>query len=317
SNSENLISRDVVSHLEVVTKENKKKHLPVRDFAASEGLTVHPWPPDVAKGRFDVGVVVSFGHLIPESLIDVFPWGILNVHGSLLPKYRGAAPIPHTILNGDPITGVTIMAIRPHEFDVGDILLQEKCRVPEDATTLGLGSVLASLGADLLLRSLADLPFYMLHRVPQPTSGASKVIDEKRVQSTFVSGFAAPKPTASDAVLDWSAPVASIYRRFLAFHELFPLSTTWDDRPVKVLEMIPWRCPSGGEPPGGDPSAPPGTIRYLRKEKVLTVKCGDGWIRANRLAVQGHKPVGGPDFYNGYLSRRPRHLWTFRSQYKS
>ena len=128
--------------------------------------------------------------------------------------------------------------------------------------------------------------------------------------------FSAPKPSASDAILDWSAPVTRIYRQFLAFHELFPLHTTWDDRHVKVLELVPWGCPAGGDPAGGDPSTPAGTIRFLRRDKVLTVKCGDGWIRVNRLSVQGHKPVSGPDFYNGYLSRRPRHLWTFHSQYK-
>ena len=93
----------------------------------------HDWPPCTTLCQeFDVGIVSSFGHLIPSNIIDSFSGGTYNVHGSLLPKYRGAAPIIHALLNGDSSTGVTIMEVRPEKFDIGDIIAKEEFKIMED-----------------------------------------------------------------------------------------------------------------------------------------------------------------------------------------
>uniref|UniRef100_A0AAY4BUM3 methionyl-tRNA formyltransferase n=1 Tax=Denticeps clupeoides TaxID=299321 RepID=A0AAY4BUM3_9TELE len=160
----------IVETLEVVTLSSSA---PVQRLAERRGLKVHSWPDVDAAGRFDVGVVVSFGCLLPERLIGQLPCGILNVHPSLLPRWRGPAPVFHTVLHGDTITGVTIMQIRPKRFDVGPILHQEVCRVPERCTAEELGASLATVGARLLMETLENLPERILHQQEQSKEGAT------------------------------------------------------------------------------------------------------------------------------------------------
>ncbi|XP_037082157.1 methionyl-tRNA formyltransferase, mitochondrial-like, partial [Pollicipes pollicipes] len=109
------------------------------------GLPVLDWPPQLAAGRFDLGVVASFGHLLPRRLIDLFPAGVINVHASLLPRWRGAAPVVHALLAGDRTTGVTIMVVKPHRFDVGDVLAQSTLPVAASADVHQLTEQLAAL----------------------------------------------------------------------------------------------------------------------------------------------------------------------------
>lgn len=98
--------------LEVVTIQNKQKNI-VERYAMENGITTNPWPITYNITNYHIGIVVSFGHLIPEDIIKSFPLGIINVHASLLPKWRGAAPITYSIMNGETYTGVTIMKIAP------------------------------------------------------------------------------------------------------------------------------------------------------------------------------------------------------------
>ncbi|XP_045929992.1 methionyl-tRNA formyltransferase, mitochondrial [Micropterus dolomieu] len=164
-------SRDgVVESLEVVTLSGE---VPVKRFAQQNHLPVHSWPPDNVDGQFDVGVVVSFGCLLPERLINKFPHGILNVHPSLLPRWRGPAPVFHTIIHGDTVTGVTIMQIRPHRFDVGPILNQEFHQVHENCTAEELGAALATKGAHLLIDTLMTLSDRRAHKREQGQTGAT------------------------------------------------------------------------------------------------------------------------------------------------
>ncbi|KAG7239528.1 hypothetical protein INR49_028830 [Caranx melampygus] len=163
-------SSGIVESVEVVTFSGE---VPVKKFAEQNNLTVHSWPPDIADGQFDVGVVVSFGCLLREGLINKFPYGILNVHPSLLPRWRGPAPIFHTILHGDTVTGVTIIQIRPHRFDVGPILNQELHQVSEKCTADELGAVLAIKGAHLLVDTLKTLTERLPHKREQGEAGAT------------------------------------------------------------------------------------------------------------------------------------------------
>uniref|UniRef100_A0A3Q2ZZ51 methionyl-tRNA formyltransferase n=1 Tax=Kryptolebias marmoratus TaxID=37003 RepID=A0A3Q2ZZ51_KRYMA len=163
-------SEGLVETLDVVTIHGD---VPVRRFAEQNQLRVHSWPPDVAEGQFDVGVVVSFGHLLRQRLINMFPYGILNVHPSLLPRWRGPAPVFHTILSGDKVTGVTIIQIRAHKFDVGPILNQDLYLVPEDSTAEELGASLSIRGGHLLMDTLRTLPEKITKRREQGQAGAT------------------------------------------------------------------------------------------------------------------------------------------------
>ncbi|PNF23984.1 hypothetical protein B7P43_G09285 [Cryptotermes secundus] len=116
-----------VKQLAVVTSLKAKKN-PVRDFAVAAELAAFNWPFHAVPGDFDVGLVSSFGHLISKSIIESFPLGILNVHASLLPRWRGAAPIFYAILNGDSETGVTIMQVKAHKSAALSLLqTQHQC----------------------------------------------------------------------------------------------------------------------------------------------------------------------------------------------
>ncbi|XP_048471975.1 methionyl-tRNA formyltransferase, mitochondrial isoform X5 [Rhincodon typus] len=107
----------LVQQLEVVTlPATKSAELPVRKYALMNQISVHDWPYFAPNDYFDVGIIVSFGNLLSETLIQQFPYGILNLHPSLLPRWRGPAPIFHTLIHGDQVTGVTIIQIRPTSF---------------------------------------------------------------------------------------------------------------------------------------------------------------------------------------------------------
>ncbi|XP_014390931.1 PREDICTED: methionyl-tRNA formyltransferase, mitochondrial isoform X1 [Myotis brandtii] len=173
SNNWDNKEEELIEKLEVVTVPSPSpKGLPVKQYAVQSQLPVYEWP-DVGSGEYDVGVVASFGRLLSEALILKFPYGILNVHPSCLPRWRGPAPIIHTVLHGDTITGVTIMQIRPKRFDVGPILKQETIPVPPKSTAKELEVVLSRLGANMLISVLKNLPESLNNGRQQPTEGVT------------------------------------------------------------------------------------------------------------------------------------------------
>ncbi|XP_072727152.1 methionyl-tRNA formyltransferase, mitochondrial isoform X4 [Ciconia boyciana] len=164
----------LVSRLEVVTLPSRLPgDLPVRSCAQELQLPVHEWPHTGPVGQFDVGVVASFGRLLSEDLILQFPYGVLNVHPSCLPRWRGPAPIVHTVLHGDKVTGVTIMEIRPKRFDVGPIIKQEEFAVPPCCTAKELEVMLAKMGANMLISVLKNLPESLKNKKEQPKEGVT------------------------------------------------------------------------------------------------------------------------------------------------
>ncbi|XP_037943609.1 methionyl-tRNA formyltransferase, mitochondrial-like [Teleopsis dalmanni] len=122
-------STDIINQLGTVTSFKNPANC-VRLFASQQNIALHRWPVEAELcHNYDLGVVVSFGHLIPQKLIESFPLGMINVHASLLPRWRGAAPIIYAIMNGDQKTGVSIMKIEPKHFDIGDILAQREINI--------------------------------------------------------------------------------------------------------------------------------------------------------------------------------------------
>uniref|UniRef100_UPI0037E851BE methionyl-tRNA formyltransferase, mitochondrial n=1 Tax=Semicossyphus pulcher TaxID=241346 RepID=UPI0037E851BE len=282
-------SEGIVESLEVVTLSSD---VPVKRFAQQNHLPIHSWPPHNVDGLFDVGVVVSFGCLLPERLINKFPYGILNVHPSLLPRWRGPAPVFHTILHGDTMTGVTIMQIRPHRFDVGPILNQQFQQVPENCTADELGTALASKGAHLLIDTLMTLSERMLDKREQGQTGA-----------TF-----APKINTSMSWIVWEEQtcdqISCLYR---AIGSRIPLRTTWRGRTIKLLHFI-GKCHISLSDQRRKPV--PGSVSYQKESNILAVCCKDGWVGFKEVLFK--KRLTAADFYNGYLHQTEEGLFVSR-----
>lgn len=279
--SSRFCAEPVVRSLEVVTLPGR---LPVTTFSQQNGLRIHSWPPLLSSGQFHVGVVVSFGSLLPESLIQKFPLGILNVHPSLLPRWRGPAPIYHTILQGDQVTGVTVMQIRPHRFDVGPILSQETFHIEKKMTSDELGAALAVRGAQMLVETLRTLHEKIQNRREQSVTGA-----------TF-----APKIHRSMSFLQWEDQTSDhIDRLHRAIGARIPLRTLWNGRTLQLLDFV-GRCevsPAGA-------AAAPGSVMFLKESNILSVRCKDGWVGFGSVLLK--KRLTAADFYNGYLHQSLR-----------
>ncbi|XP_047219219.1 methionyl-tRNA formyltransferase, mitochondrial isoform X3 [Girardinichthys multiradiatus] len=242
-------SKGIVEKLEVVSLPGD---LPVRRFAQQNQLTLHNWPPHDLEGQFDVGVVVSFGRLIHGGLIDKFPFGILNVHPSLLPRWRGPAPVFHTIMHGDTVTGVTIIQIRPNKFDVGPILNQELHKVQKNCTAEELGAALATKGAHLLIDTLMKLP---------------EKIANKREQGMMGVTFA-PKINTSMSWIHWEEQtcnqIACLCR---AIGCRIPLRTIWMGKTIKLLDFV-GKCHTTDQR-----NQKPGSVYYDKVSNTLAVCC--------------------------------------------
>ncbi|KAG8575045.1 hypothetical protein GDO81_009423 [Engystomops pustulosus] len=246
---------EVVGRLEVVSLPSLlPKGLPVANYASDKGIPFHEWPDIGACDHFDVGVVASFGRLLSEDLILKFPYGILNVHPSLLPRWRGPAPLIHTVLNGDETTGVTIMQIRPKRFDVGPIVMQEAFPVPPKCTSKELEAVLSKQGAEMLISVFKDLPERLRTVVEQPREGV-----------TF-----APKISAATSCIRWSEQTPEqIIRLERAIGFAMPLQAVWNGAPIKLLDFV--------EVPDflitSDFPRFPGSIQYLSASQIIAVCC--------------------------------------------
>ncbi|CAH2274415.1 methionyl-tRNA formyltransferase, mitochondrial [Pelobates cultripes] len=284
NNSRNETQDPVVGRLEVVTLPSSlPKGVPVKNYAAGHGITVHEWPQTGSCDQFDVGVVASFGRLLSEELILKFPYGILNVHPSCLPRWRGPAPIVHTVLNGDENTAVTVMQIRPKRFDVGPIVMQKKFPVPSMCTSKDLEAVLSKHGSEMLISVLKNLPKCLKYSTEQPTEGA-----------TF-----APKVSAPMSCVRWEEQrPEDILRLERAIGFAMPLQTVWMGSSIKLINFV--EVPSALNIQ--EKVDVPGSIRYLRGPELLIVRCKDGWVGIKTVILK--KKLSAKDFYNGYL-----HQW--------
>uniref|UniRef100_A0A182PSV1 Methionyl-tRNA formyltransferase, mitochondrial n=1 Tax=Anopheles epiroticus TaxID=199890 RepID=A0A182PSV1_9DIPT len=282
----NLINNGRVERLEVVTSFKAAKN-PVKQYSRTAGIPMHDWvacTPGIAR-TFDLGVVVSFGHLIPETFINSFDRGMLNVHASLLPKLRGAAPIVHAIANGEQRTGISIMRIKPKQFDVGEILLQSSVSIGRDTLMPQLHDELAAIGADCLITCIEDLESYY-----------QRLTVQNDTEATY-----APKIDQKFAEIRWQDSTAvNVYDRYRSLYGLRPLLTTFGGEVVKIFKLS---CNSDNQPV--PPISPrPGQLEYSKRSKQLSVRCGDGRSLAIlQLSVGGKKTLTGQDFYNGFLSK--------------
>ncbi|KAF2352561.1 Formyl transferase N-terminal [Trinorchestia longiramus] len=321
-----LDNGNLIGKLQVVTSKLKKGKSPVEGYSVAVGLPLQHWPVSAQDlSATDIGVVVSFGHLIPAGVINAFSLGVLNVHGSLLPAYRGAAPIIHAVLNGDTCTGITVMRIHPYRFDVGEILSCGSVEVGQHTKSGELYDTLSVLGAQHLLQVLKDLPHHYSNAKPQPSEGVSY----------------ARKVSEKHAVISWENSTAEeIYRQYLALDDHYPLTAVWEGVLVNLREaVLPSDAVSAGhpdrdfddhcrkeiEPRDGQehdiprrttkPPAPlcPGQLAGGKGKSVLWVGCArSSIIGFKSIKLKGKKAMNPHDFHNGFISKVSRNKWFFK-----
>jgi methionyl-tRNA formyltransferase len=248
---------------------------PVKESALRLGLPVHQ-PERVRKPEVveqlraiapDAMIVVGYGQIIPQSILDIPPLGIINVHASLLPKYRGAAPIQWAIARGESTTGVTTMKIDAG-LDTGAMLLKWETPIGETETAIGLGTRLAVAGADLLLRTLQQLS--AIEPEPQDNS-----------QATL-----APILKKEDGHVDWSMPAREILNRVRGFQ---PWPGCYGFRGGQRLHI--WQATTA------DIALAPGELRA--NERRLYAGCSGGSIELLEVQSPGKKRMPAAAFLNG------------------
>jgi methionyl-tRNA formyltransferase len=219
----------------------------------------------------EVIVVAAYGQLLPPAVLAIPPLGCLNVHASLLPRYRGAAPISAAILAGDTVTGVTIMRLDAG-MDTGDILAQAQLAILPDDTTASLSERLARLGATLLL---ATLPRWAAGEiVPQP---------QEHTQATYTHPV-----RKEDGQINWHRPAVEIERQVRACFPWPSAHTTWQGRRLKI-----WRATARTDRVPGEP----GTVVRLHGD--LVVVTGEGILILHELQMEGRRPLPAADFARG------------------
>jgi methionyl-tRNA formyltransferase len=255
---------------------------PVAEWALERGLDVMQ-PERVREPSFvaslealhpDVAVVAAFGQIFPVTLLELFPQGCINLHTSLLPRHRGAAPIQAAIAAGDPVTGVTSMLME-RGLDTGPMLLQREVAIGAHEEAGELSERLAALAAEVAIDTLVGIEAGDLTPRPQANELATH----------------APSLTREDGVVDWSLPAEVIERRGRAFSPWPGIATVFRDESIKLLEV------EVGE--RAEEPAEPGTFLGLSSDS-LRVACGeDSVLDVVRLQRPGKKGVGGRDFANG------------------
>jgi methionyl-tRNA formyltransferase len=222
--------------------------------------------------EWDAGVVVAYGGLIPRWLLDTPPRGFINLHPSLLPRYRGAAPVERALMNGSSITGVTTM-IMNERLDAGDILEHLEVPVNEDDTAGTLQARLAHAGAVLLVATLDDVE-----------DGRASPVGQEEENATY-----APPVKAADAEIDWSAPAESIDRLVRAMTPGPGAHTWFRGKRVKMWAVHVTEVP---------PEDEPGTIMNLGKEGFI-VNTGSTGLQVATLQPEGKNRMSAAEFSRG------------------
>jgi len=253
---------------------------PVQLKDPSVAETIGAWQPDI-------GVVVAYGRIIPESLLALPRFGMINVHASLLPKYRGAAPVHRAVIDGEPKTGVTIMRVA-RLLDSGDVFASATRPVSPDETSDVVEHDLSEIGADLLLDVLAAIE-----------TGTAVAQTQDHQSATYAS-----KITRDDGVINWSKPARAIHNQVRGLYPWPHAFTYLEGSRVIVLRT---RVTHESSPEGGhDPSAPEGhhrdgTVVAVSREAIVVGTGGGGRLAIEELQPEGKRPMRVRD----YLAGRP------------
>ncbi|WP_019142227.1 methionyl-tRNA formyltransferase [Noviherbaspirillum massiliense] len=263
---------------------------PVKQFALAHDIPVaqpvslrldgkHP---DVARQAHDllleikpdVMVVAAYGLILPRSVLEIPKYGCINIHASLLPRWRGAAPIHRAIEAGDAETGVTIMQM-DEGLDTGAMLLMERVTIESDETTGTLHDKLAAMGGRLIVDTMHALEKGALHATPQPEAGVTY----------------AAKISKEESVLDFSRPAIELERKIRAFNPFPGAAGRFGDALVKF-----WRAEAVSVPR----NAEPGRVLEANAPSGVLVACGEGALRLAELQKPGGKRLPAAEFLKGF-----------------
>lgn len=261
---------------------------PLKRAASEHGLTVYqprslraPAEQELLESlKPDVIVVAAYGQMLPPEVLSIPEFGCLNIHPSLLPKYRGPAPISSAILAGDEVTGVTIMLL-DFGMDTGPTLAQTSVPIEQSDTAESLGSRLARIGADLLVETLPR----WLHGDVAPRQQGEEGVTYTRALSK------------RDGEIDWGLPAAEIERRIRAFYPWPGCHTHWNGKMLKILEASDV-LPDGGVVEGEVVALPSGA----------GVGTGRGALALHKVQLEGKRAVAIDEFLRGQRGFIGQHL---------
>lgn len=261
---------------------------PVKVFAQERGLTVlQPErlrnPEAVAELtalKPDLIVTAAYGQILPRAVLDLPPRGCVNVHGSLLPRYRGGAPVQRAIMNGETVTGVTLMYM-DETLDTGDMIDRAEVPIGETDTAGDLFEKLGKAGAELLRRWLPALLAGTAPRTPQDGRLATY----------------APNLTREDERIDWTRASRQIYNQVRALSPMVGAYALWRGQPLKVWACLPPR-ESDADLPAEWRQLPPGAVLEAGREGIR-VRTGDGSLVLAKVQPAGKKAMDASDFARG------------------
>jgi methionyl-tRNA formyltransferase len=254
---------------------------PVKELALRHGLSLlqpekvrdEAFQERIKTLRPDLIVVVAYGQILSKSLLEIAEHGAVNVHASLLPKYRGAAPIVWAILKGERVTGVTTMMM-DESMDTGDILLQAEIPIDEKETGESLHGRLTSLGAQLLLRTVEGMKTGNIHPIPQDHSKATY----------------APPLRKEDGRINWSKEAIEIDRQVRAFNPWPGAFTEWNDQVLKIYR---------GEVREGRPTGKRGVVAWVGSD-FIEVETGNGSFLIREVQLEGKRRMTVREFLSGH-----------------
>lgn len=258
----------------------KLKASPVKELALAHNIEVRQ--PEslkdteaqqaLAELKPDVMIVAAYGLLLPKEVLDTPKLGCLNIHASLLPRWRGAAPIQRAILEGDSETGVTIMQMDVG-LDTGDMLYKSSTPITAEDNAQRLHDRLADLGATAIVDALNEIQAGNINAEPQDDSLANY----------------AKKLNKAEATIDWQQSAAQIARQVAAFNPWPVAQTQLDDKVLRI-----WEAEAMDE----SNSATPGSVLAANKQGI-DIACGEGSLRLKRMQLPGGKPLSCAEFLNG------------------
>lgn len=228
---------------------------------------------ELRKYDADVIVVVAFGQILPKQILDMTPYGCVNVHASLLPKYRGAAPIQWSIIDGETVTGVTTMQM-DEGLDTGDMLLKTEIMIAEKETGGSLHDKLAQAGAKLCVETLKGLQEHTITPIPQgeATTAYARMLNKELGN------------------IEWTKSAQEIERLIRGLTPWPSAYSNWNGKVMKI-----WDAEVSNE----TSNQVPGTIIKVKKDAFL-VQTGNGMLQINELQIPGKKKMDAGSFLRGY-----------------
>lgn len=261
---------------------NKINYSPVKEYALANGLKIYQ--PQNFKGKEiideirkiqpDLIVVVAYGKILPKEVIDIPKYGIINVHSSLLPKYRGAAPINAALINGDKKSGVSIMYVE-EELDAGAVILQEETEITEEDTFLTLHDRLKNIGAVLLLKAI---------KLIENNKVEAKKQDEKLV--SFVKPF-----KKEDCRINWNKTSREIFNLVRGMNPIPTAFSSVEGKNLKIYSVIPYEKKYENSKNGE-------VVEFL-KGKGVVIKTADNSVIITSAKPENKKQLSGVDLING------------------